>query len=180
MRPRRALAAGKHVICEQLAGSLAGRRASRFLAERAGRRLMPIMRLRLGDGLRRLQRLIERGAAGRAYLATVETHWTRRPGSYADPWRGPRATELGGVLLSQAIDAHELLTFQLGPVRPRIATRVNAIESEDCAVATLEMAAGSLAGPSVALDSAEEISRLRFCFEGLTAESYDAPRPRSH
>jgi predicted dehydrogenase len=175
----RALAAGKHVICEKpLVGSLAEVDGLAALAERCGRRLMPIMQLRFGNGLRRLQRLIERGVAGRAYVATVETHWTRRPDYYANAWRGRRATELGGVLLSQAIHAHDLLMCVLGPVRrvfARIATRVNEIETEDCAVASLEMADGSLAGVSATIGSAEEISRLRFCFEGLTAESNHAP-----
>jgi predicted dehydrogenase len=174
-----ALAAGKHVICEKpLVGSLAEIDELAAMAEECGRRLMPIMQLRFGNGLRQLQHLIERGVVGRAYVATVETHWTRRPGYYANPWRGRKATELGGALLSQAIHAHDLLMCVLGPVRrvfARIATRVNAIETEDCAVATLAMADGSLAGLSATLGSAEEISRLRFCFEGLTAESNHAP-----
>jgi predicted dehydrogenase len=125
-----------------------------------------------------LEHLIERGVAGRAYVATIETHWARGPDYYASPWRGRKATELGGALLSQAIHAHDLLMCVLGPVRrvfARTATRVNPIETEDCAVAALEMADGSLATLSVTLGSAEEISRLRFCFEGLTAESNHAP-----
>ena len=175
----RALAAGKHVICEKpLVGSLAEIDELAALAEACGRRLMPIMQLRFGNNLRQLQHLMARGVVGRAYVATVETHWTRRPGYYANPWRGRKATELGGALLSQAIHAHDLLLCVLGPARrvfARIATRVNAIETEDCAVASLELADGSLAGLSATLGSAEEISRLRFCFEGLTAESNHAP-----
>src|SRR5262249_2837564 len=57
----------------------------------------------------------------------------------------------------------------------RTATRVNAIEVEDCAAATLTMADGSLATLSVTLGAMTEISRLRFCFENLTAESSTAP-----
>jgi predicted dehydrogenase len=175
----RTLAAGKHVICEKpLVGSLAEIDELAALAEVCGRRLMPIMQLRFGNGLRQLQHLLEHGIVGRAYVATVETHWTRGPDYYASPWRGRKATELGGVLLSQAIHAHDLLMCVLGPVRQvfaRVATRVNAIETEDCAVAALEMADGSLASLSATLGSAEEISRLRFCFEGLTAESNHAP-----
>jgi predicted dehydrogenase len=175
----RALAAGKHVICEKpLVGSLAEVDELAALADGCGRRLMPIMQFRFGNGLRQLQHLIARGVPGRAYVATIETHWSRGPDYYASPWRGRKATELGGALLSQAIHAHDLLMCVLGPVRrasARIATRVNAIETEDCAVATLEMADGSLASLSATLGSAEEISRLRFCFEGLTAESNHAP-----
>jgi predicted dehydrogenase len=176
---KRGLAAGKHVICEKpLVGSLAEVDQLAGLADACGRRLMPVMQYRFGNGFRRLRHLVERGVAGRAYLATVETHWTRDAVYYASPWRGRKTTELGGALLSQAIHAHDLLLCLLGPARrvfARTATRVNPIETEDCAVASLEMTDGSLAGLSVTLGSAGEISRLRFCFEGLTAESSHAP-----
>ena len=176
---RRCLEAGRHVVCEKpLCGSLAEVDALAALAESSGRRLMPVMQYRFGNGVRRLLHLIERGVAGRAYLATVETHWTRTAAYYAAPWRGRKATELGGALVSQAIHAHDLLTCVLGPVArvfARTATRVNEIETEDCAIASLLMADGALASLSVTLGSAEEISRLRFCFEGLTAESSHAP-----
>jgi predicted dehydrogenase len=176
---KRALRAGKHVVCEKpLVGSLAEIDELAALADACGRRLMPIMQFRFGNGVGQLRHLIARGVAGRAYVATIETHWSRGPDYYANPWRGRKTTELGGALLSQAIHAHDLLLCVLGPVRrvcARIATRVNAIETEDCAVASLEMADGSLASLSATLGSAEEISRLRFCFEGLTAESNHAP-----
>ena len=176
---RRCLEAGRHVVCEKpLCGSLAEVDALAALAESRGRRLMPVMQYRFGNGLRRLLHLIERGVAGRADLATVETHWTRTAAYYAVPWRGRKATELGGALVSQAIHAHDLLTCVLGPVArvfARTATRVNPIEVEDCAVASLLMASGALVSLSVTLGAAEEHSRLRFCFEGLTAESAHTP-----
>jgi predicted dehydrogenase len=175
----RCLEAGRHVVCEKpLCGSLAEVDALAALAESSGRRLMPVMQYRFGNGLRRLLHLVERGVAGRAYLATVETHWTRSAAYYAVPWRGRKATELGGALVSQAIHAHDLLTCVLGPVArvfARTATRVNPIETEDCAVASLLMEGGALASLSVTLGAAEELSRLRFCFEGLTAESAHTP-----
>jgi predicted dehydrogenase len=139
---------------------------------------MPVMQYGFGNGLRRLLHLQRHGVLGPAYLATVETHWTRGPDYYAVPWRGRKATELGGALLSQAIHAHDLLMRVLGPVArvfARTATRVNDIETEDCAVASLLMADGALAALSVTLGAAEEISRLRFCFEALTAESSHTP-----
>jgi predicted dehydrogenase len=54
-------------------------------------------------------------------------------------------------------------------------TLVNRTETEDCVVASLEMADGSLASLSVTMGSAHEISRHRFCFENLSAESQTAP-----
>src|SRR6185503_16887471 len=45
------------------------------------------------------------------------------------------------------------------------------IEVEDCAAISLEMASGALATIAVTLGSSAEISRHRFCFSGLSAES---------
>lgn len=174
-----ALEAGRNVVCEKpLVGSLAEVDALARRVAAAGRTLMPIFQYRFGAGFQKLLRLIERGVAGRAYLATVETSWLRGAAYYAVPWRGRWATERGGVLLTHAIHAHDLLTCALGPVRSvfaRAATRVNPIETEDCATASLEMADGSLATLAATLGSQVEISRLRFCFENLTAESSLAP-----
>src|SRR6202035_3021383 len=60
----------------------------------------------------------------------------------------------------------------------RTATRVNPIEVEDCAVASLEMKSGALVSLAATLGSQKEISRLRFCFEHVTFErSLEPYRP---
>jgi predicted dehydrogenase len=144
----------------------------------SGRRLCPIFQYRFAAGLAQLQHLRERGLVGRAFAATVETHWRRLPAYYDNPWRGRWATELGGCLVTHAIHNHDMLMRVLGPVLSvyaRTATRVNPIETEDCAAAVLEMADGSFATLSVTLGSQEEISRLRFVFDGLTVESNHSP-----
>ena len=174
-----ALAAGKQVICEKpLAGSLAEVDAL-IAAERGARgRVMPIFQYRYGDGIQKAHRIIARGAAGRAYLGTAETAWNRGADYYAVPWRGQWKTELGGVLVTHAIHLHDMLTWLMGPVATvsgRIATRVNPIAVEDCAVASLEMASGALVALSATLGSAREISRLRLCFEHVTFESALTP-----
>jgi predicted dehydrogenase len=173
------LAAGKNVVCEKpLVGSLKEVDELAAAEKRSGKRLMPIFQYRFGHGLQKLRFLIEQGLAGKAYLSTVETSWRRRADYYAVPWRGKWKTELGGCLLGHAIHAHDALYYALGPARSvfaRTATRVNRIETEDCASVSLEMADGSLASLSVTLGSSEEISRLRFCFEGLVAESHTQP-----
>jgi predicted dehydrogenase len=128
--------------------------------------------------LARLRRLIEAGVAGRPLVASIETHWNRPPEYYDVRWRGRKATELGGAMLGHAIHAHDLLTFTLGPVRrvfAKVATRVNAIETEDCAAVCLEMESGALVTSSVTLGAAEELSKLRFCFAELTAENPGVP-----
>ena len=45
----------------------------------------------------------------------------------------------------------------------RLSTRVNPIETEDCAAIILEMASGALVTASVTLGAAEEVSKFRFC-----------------
>jgi predicted dehydrogenase len=176
---RAALEAGKHVICEKpLAGSLAEVDGLAALAETTGRHVSPIFQYRFGNGYRRLLHLRDSGRLGKTYLATVETHWRRGATYYAVPWRGRFATELGGCLTSHAIHAHDMLMHALGPVRSvhaRTATRVNPIETEDCAVVSLELADGALAALSVTMGAAVEHSRLRFYFERVTVESNLSP-----
>lgn len=175
---RAALQAGKHVVCEKpIAGSLAEIDALIEEERASGRRCSPIFQYRFGNGFQKLLHLKRKGVLGKSYLATIETHWKRLPAYYAVPWRGRWKTELGGCLVTHAIHAHDMLVTALGPIRTvfaRTATRVNRIETEDCAVLALEMADGTLVGLSVCLGSAVEISRLRFCFEALTAESNHA------
>lgn len=173
------LRAGKHVICEKpLVPSLAiCDELTRIEADAPGR-LMPIFQYRFGKGLLKLRHLIAEGLVGRAYLSTIETAWLRGDDYYAVDWRGKWKSELGGVLTTHAIHAHDILCNVIGPVKSvfaRVTTRVNAIETEDCAAVAVEMADGSLATLSATLGSRPEISRLRFCFEQLTAESSLAP-----
>jgi predicted dehydrogenase len=170
-----ALKAGKHVVCEKpLLSSLAECDRIAEIAKESGRALMPVFQYRFGDGFRRLRALIDGGLAGKLFLASIETAWSRDSVYYSVPWRGARATEWGGCLITHAIHAHDALDWLVGPittVNAAATTRVNPIETEDCAVATVTLASGALASLSVTLGAAEEISRLRFHFEGFTAES---------
>jgi predicted dehydrogenase len=175
----KALQAGRHVVLEKpFASSLAETDRLAELEQRSGRRLCPVFQYRFSRGISQLLHLRNEGFAGKAYAATVETHWRRMPPYYANPWRGRWATELGGCLVTHAIHNHDILTYVLGPVSSvyaRTATRVNPIETEDCAAAVVEMADGSFATLSVTLGAEEDMSRLRFCFDGLTAESNRSP-----
>jgi predicted dehydrogenase len=175
-----ALSAGKEVVCEKpLVGSLA--EIDRLITaekEAPPGRVMPIFQYRFADGVQKAKRIIDLGIAGKPYLATVETAWKRTAKYYEMPWRGRRASERGGVLLMHAIHAHDLMTWLMGPVASvfaHTATRVNPIEVEDCAVASLVMQSGALASLAATLGSQREISRLRFCFEHVTLQSSPAP-----
>lgn len=177
------LAAGKHVICEKpLVGSLKELDELKLAQEKAGRILMPIFQYRFGHGLQKLKLLKEQGLTGPAYLSTVETAWRRRADYYSVPWRGKWQTEIGGTLTGHALHTHDMLTYILGPAKTvfaRMNTRVNPVQVEDCASVSLEMADGSLASLSATVGSAVQISRHRFCFGNLTAESNTRPYSNS-
>lgn len=174
------LAAGRHVVCEKpLVASLAECDRVEAAVARSGRHLFPIFQSRFGHGLQQLLHLKARGLARHALVATVETHWRRDAEYYATRWRGTWAGERGGVCLTQAIHAHDMLTQVLGPVDTvfaQLATRANDIEVEDCAAISLRMADGSLASLSATLGAARNRSRLKFVFGDLTVES-DSPNP---
>jgi predicted dehydrogenase len=176
---RKALDAGKHVICEKpLFGSVAEVDRMAEILVRTDRRLMPIFQYRFGAGLQKLKHLIRLGLTGKPYMTTIETHWWRGPAYYEVPWRGKWATEFGGGLLGHAIHAHDMLNYVHGAtveVSAYAATLVNPIEVEDCMALAVKMENGSLATLSMTLGSRKEISRLRFCFHELVAESITEP-----
>lgn len=170
-----ALKAGKHVICEKpLVGSLEQVDAVIAQEKISKGKLMPVFQYRFGDGIEQAKAIIDAGIAGKPYVGTVETLWTRGPDYYAVPWRGKWATELGGVLMTHAIHQHDLFTYLMGDIKRlfgRVATRVNDIEVEDCVTASLELESGALGSFTATLGSADEITRLRFAFENVTFES---------
>jgi predicted dehydrogenase len=174
------LAAGVHVICEKpLVDSLAACDRLRVLTAHAqaasGARLMPILQYRFGDGAMRARALVEAGLVGRLYTASASTWWRRGRDYYDEaPWRGTWRGERGGSVLTHSIHIHDLLTWIGGPlseVGAMTATRVNEIETEDCAVAVGRTADGGLVSMNVNLGAATESSRLVWCFEHVTIES---------
>lgn len=174
-----ALAAGKHVICEKpLVSSVAEAEALAEAAAKAGRMVSPVFQYRFGLGTAQLHALMEAGLAGRCHAGSLETHWDRPAAYYDVDWRGTWAGEQGGALLGHAIHIHDLLSSVLGPVArvyADLATRVNAIEVEDCGALSIRMAEGARITSSVTLGAAGNTSRMRLMFEGFTVESDHAP-----
>ena len=175
----KALEAGKHVVCEKpIATSLADMDRLEVAATRAGRVLFPVFQYRYGPEMARLRAVMAAGLAGKPLVASIETHWRRDTAYYANPWRGTWAGEQGGAIVGHAIHAHDLLTTVFGPVAEVSAfleTRVNPIETEDCAAIAFRMTSGALATSSVTLGAADDTTRLRFVFEKLTVESARVP-----
>lgn len=170
-----ALAAGKHVVCEKpFTTSLAEADQVLKLAGEVGKSVFPVFQYRYGLGFQRLIRLVKKNMVGRAYSASLETHWQRGSAYYSVPWRGTWAGECGGVIIGHAIHIHNLATHLLGPVAKVGAfldTRVNPIETEDSGAISMQMECGALVTSSITLGSATDMSRMRICYEHVTAES---------
>jgi predicted dehydrogenase len=180
------LHAGVHVICEKpLVDSVAACDRIAEAVDRAaaasGARFMPIFQYRFGDGAARARALIDAGITGRLFTASSSTWWRRGRAYYADAaWRGTWAGERGGCVLSHAIHNHDLLTWMAGPLvelRAMTATRVNDVETEDCAVAIGRTIDGGLVTMNVTLGAASESSQLVWHFDNVTitssSEAYD-------
>ncbi len=174
-----ALERGLHVVCEKplVADLDALARLEAAESESSGS-LMPIFQYRFAPGVARMKAVADSGLCGRLYLATSETAWQRGDEYYAEDWRRTVAGSGGGTVFQHGTHAHDLLTFVAGPfttVVGRTATLVNDIETEDCAAAVATTVDGGLASMAVTLGSVREVTRLRFCFERVTAESSTEP-----
>jgi predicted dehydrogenase len=175
----KSLAAGKHVICEKpLATSMADVDRIKTAASEAKRSVFPVFQYRWGPALAQLRALVDAGFAGRPQIAAIETHWSRGPEYYAVPWRGTWAGEQGGAVLGHAIHNHDLMTHFMGPVAAVSAfagTRINPIETEDCAALCFEMENGAFVTSSITLGAAFNETRMRLIFEHVSATSGTAP-----
>ena len=80
--------------------------------------------------------------------------------------------------MNHAVHIHDLLTWLGGPIvelNALAATRVNDVETEDCAVAVGRTDDGALVTMNVTTGAALESSRLTWCFEHVTIESSTDP-----
>ena len=176
---KKALEAGKHVICEKpLASSLKEVDELERICGETGKIIFPVFQYRYGLGFSKLKTLIKSGLTGKPLIASLETHWNRGKEYYSKARRGTGEGEQGGAILSHSIHIHDLISMILGPVSnvfAKLTTSVNDIEVEDCAALSIEMKNGALVTSSITLGAANDTSRLRFCFSGLTAESGASP-----
>jgi predicted dehydrogenase len=179
------LEAGRHAVIEKpVAKSLAEVDAIAAAEAASAGRACPIFQYRFGHGLQKLAHLRRKGYAAQASVATAETHWFRGAEYYGRAaWRGTFEGELGGCLATHAIHIHDILCEVLGPVasvHARTSRRLNRNETEDAAVLSLEFESGAFAASTVTLGSRQEMSRLRFVFDDLVAESGLSPYNPGH
>lgn len=146
----RCAAAGKHVLLEKpLDATPQGSRAVVEAMERAGLTLGVVLQHRFRAAAERLTALLRDGTLGAPLSASVSIRWWRDNAYYAQPGRGMKARDGGGVLLTQAIHTLDLFVSLLGlpaQVAAFAATSgLRPIDTEDVVTASLRYGNGLLA-----------------------------------
>jgi len=145
----RCAAAGKHVLLEKPI-DVTVERARRTVEamERTGRKLAIMLQHRFRPASRRLQGLIASGELGPLIAGSAAIRWWRPPGYFAEPGRGIKARDGGGVLITQAIHTLDLFQSLAGPMASVAAAAatspLRAIDTEDIAAAAITFANGAV------------------------------------
>ncbi len=141
--------AGKHVLVEKpLEVNLARADEMIRVCRANGTKLGVIFQMRFGSVAEKLKRVIDSGALGKIILADAIDKESRTPAYYESAaWRGTKALEGGGSLMTQSIHIIDLLQHLVGPVRSiigRVATKRHRIEVEDTATALVSFESGAM------------------------------------
>jgi len=145
----RAARAGKPVLLEKPVDvSLQQARATVEALEREGRRLGVVFQYRFRPGTATLRKLLREGELGDLLSASCAVRWWRPAEYYAQPGRGMRARDGGGVLLTQSIHTLDVLLDLAGPVK-RVSAQcrtspLRSIDTEDIACAAVEYRNGAV------------------------------------
>ncbi len=144
-----AAAAGRHLLVEKpLEITTARAEALVATAARAGVALGVVFQHRFRAGALRLKQAIAAGELGTLLSCSASIRWWRDAGYFAQPGRGMRARDGGGVLLTQAIHPLDLLLHLAGPVAQVASfartSPLRAIDTEDIAAAALRFANGAI------------------------------------
>jgi UDP-N-acetyl-2-amino-2-deoxyglucuronate dehydrogenase len=145
----RAARAGKHVLLEKpLDVDLPSARALVDAFDEAGCALGVVFQHRFRRSPMVLRQLLSEGALGELLSASASVRWWRSAQYYAEPGRGMRARDGGGVLLTQAIHTLDLLLYLVGPAA-RVSARCSTsglrrMDTEDIACAVIDYACGAV------------------------------------
>jgi UDP-N-acetyl-2-amino-2-deoxyglucuronate dehydrogenase len=142
-------AAGKHVLIEKpIDGTLERARAAVEVMERAGRKFGVVLQHRFRKASRRLAGLVQAGELGALVSGSAAIRWWRPPEYFAQPGRGMKARDGGGVLLTQAIHTLDLFQSLTGPIARVAAFGTTSpsrkIDTEDIVGAGIEFANGAV------------------------------------
>jgi predicted dehydrogenase len=142
-------AAGRHMLVEKPL-ELTPERAAALVhvAERAGVTLGVVFQHRFRPAALRLKRAVEEGELGTLLSCSASIRWWRDAAYFAQPGRGTKARDGGGVLLTQAIHTLDLLLHLAGPVARlgafAVTSPLRSIDTEDIAAATLRFMNGAI------------------------------------
>ena len=174
----KALAAGKHVLCEKpMASSLEECDLMIAAAQKSGKHLSVVCQNRFKTPMRKVKTLIDREAAGKVLFATVNSLWWRGQNYYDLWWRGTWEKEGGGCVTSHAVHHIDLLQWMLGMPQKVTAVIANLAhfnsECEDVGMAILEYG-GSIAQITASvLSHGEEQEMIFQCERGRMTIPWD-------
>jgi predicted dehydrogenase len=142
-------AAGRHILVEKPLEITAARaEALVATAARHGVTLGVVFQHRFRPAALRLRQVIAEGGLGQPLSASASIRWWRDATYFAQPGRGMKARDGGGVLLTQAIHTLDLLLHLMGPVERAAAfartSPLRAIDTEDTVAACLRFANGAI------------------------------------
>jgi len=145
----RAARAGKHVLLEKPVDvTLREARGIVDAVEREGRKLGVVFQFRFREATMTLRELLRAGELGELLSVSCTVRWWRPAQYYAQPGRGMRDRDGGGVLLTQAIHTLDVLLDLAGPVRRVTAqcrtSPLRSIDTEDIACASVEFVSGAV------------------------------------
>jgi predicted dehydrogenase len=145
----RAARAGKHVLLEKpIDVDLPRARQLVEAFEQAGRRLGVVFQHRFRSSPLALKTLLQEGALGDLLSVSASVRWWRSNEYFAQPGRGMRERDGGGVLLTQAVHTLDLLLHLVGPVESVTAicrtSELRRIDTEDIACAVVRYANGAV------------------------------------
>ncbi|GIE94223.1 oxidoreductase [Paractinoplanes rishiriensis] len=141
---------GVHVLCEKpVALDVAQAHRMIAAADAAGIRFGVIFQRRFWPAAARIRAALDDGRLGAPICGGVLARLNRDADYYAEPWRGSRDAEGGGVLITQVIHHIDLLQWYMGPARRvtgHCATLAHpGIDVEDTAGALIEFGSGAVA-----------------------------------
>jgi predicted dehydrogenase len=146
---RQCLEAGKHLLLEKpIEVTLARATALVEAAEWYERTLAVVFQHRFRPAARRLRGILAEGRLGPLVSASASIRWWRAPGYFAEPGRGMKARDGGGVLLTQAIHSLDLFGTLTGPPAEVAAFATTSprrrIDTEDVVAASLRFPGGAI------------------------------------
>jgi UDP-N-acetyl-2-amino-2-deoxyglucuronate dehydrogenase len=140
---------GKHLLVEKPLEATVERacRAAES-AEKANVRLGVVLQHRFRPASLKLAGMIRDGEFGPLISASASIRWWRTAGYFAEPGRGMKARDGGGVLLTQAIHTLDLFQSLAGPVAKVAAMAATSplrrIDTEDIVSAALQFENGAI------------------------------------